>query len=452
MKHYFFMGIAGAGMSALAQYMVGKGHKVSGSDRIFSSSEGRRIKQQLEAEGIRCFAQDGSGLHNRIDAMVVSTAVEPTVPEYKKALSLGIPVMMRSDLLAAVANSQQSIAVAGTSGKSTVAAMLYEIFEAAGFSPSLITGAGLERLRRKNKIGNAVAGKSNLLIIEADESDGSIVKYKPETGVILNIEKDHKPLDELYQLFGQFAENTRSELIVNRKNGGSSRFSEHSEFDFMAGDFLPRELKQSKEGIEFYLNDIPFKIKQIGAHNAENAAAAAAVAKCYDIPLKVSAQALKHYEGIDRRHRIVGKAQGAVIIDDYAHNPAKLAASLEACQALSSHVILWFQPHGFGPTKFLRDEFVKEMLRTVRPQDKIIFSDIYYAGGTAAKDISSEDLINDMRALGLTAQYLPKRENLVSQLNGHIKPDSIILLCGARDTSLGHFADDLFLKLSGFKS
>ncbi len=448
MKHYFFMGIAGAGMSALAQYMAGRNYKISGSDRQFTANQNNETRNMLEKCGIKCFPQDGSGLNTHIDTMVVSTAIELNVAEYQKAKKMGIPIIMRSDLLAAIANTQQTIAIAGTSGKSTVAAMLYEIFEYAKISPSLIAGAGLKRLQRKNLIGNSIAGKSNLLIIEADESDGSLIKYKPETGVILNIEKDHKPLDELHEIFEKFSENTRSELIVNCKNKGSKKLSKSSKFDFMTDLLQPQKLHQTKNGISFILNGVHFKLKQIGAHNAENATAAAAIALCYDIPLTVSARALSQYEGIHRRHNIIGKAQGATIIDDYAHNPAKLAASLEACQAISSHVVLWFQPHGFRPLKFLKDDFVRELLRTMRPQDKVYFSDVFFAGGTTNKNISSEDVIKDLQELGLQAFYVPKRDDLFTLLDKKIKPDSIILLCGARDPSLTSFANNLFHELS----
>jgi UDP-N-acetylmuramate--alanine ligase len=445
--HYFFMGVAGAGMSAMAQFMAGKGLKVSGSDRQFDGSKKTIIQNQLEEAGVRCFPQDTSGIHKALDRVVVSAAVEPGIPEYKKAVELNIPIIKRSELLAQICNRHRTVAVAGTSGKSTVAAMIYEIFEFAGLSPSLITGAGLEKLKDKGLIGNAVSGKSDVLIIEADESDGLLVNYKPEIGIILNVEKDHKSMDELYDIFGKFAENTRKELIVNRKNSGSAHFSKHSIFDFMTEDLQPEIFSQSLSGIGFKIREQIFTMQQIGAHTAENAAAAVAAALSFDIPLSASAKALKNFKGIDRRHRIVGSVNNVTVIDDYAHNPAKLAASLKACQAISSRVLLWFQPHGFGPTRFLRDEFAKELNFTARPEDIIVFSDIYYAGGTVSKDISSRDLINDLQALGSNAHYLPDREKLSQFLKPELKQGDIILLCGARDPSLRNFADRVLSEL-----
>lgn len=201
-RHPFFLGIGGSGMSALAQYLQGTGRSVCGSDRLFQSPS--EIRDKLEAMGIGCFPQDGSGLSAQIDSVIVSTAVEDSVLEYKMAKERGLPILHRSDLLAMIASSRKTIAVAGTSGKSTTSAMLYSILEHAGYGPGIISGAGLTRLIRQGAIGNAAVGTGDWLIIEADESDGSIVHYHPEVGLLLNIDKDHQELEELIRLFKQF--------------------------------------------------------------------------------------------------------------------------------------------------------------------------------------------------------------------------------------------------------
>ena len=172
-EHYFFIGIAGSGMSALAQYLRGIGKTVSGSDRFFGTGEAGEIREKLEAEGIHCFPQDGSGLTRDTDVVVASTAVEDSVPEVRKAKELGIPVIRRSEMLARIAESKKTIAVGGTSGKSTTSAMLYDILVHAGLEPSIISGAGLVKLIKQGRIGNAAVGKGEWLVIEADESDGS---------------------------------------------------------------------------------------------------------------------------------------------------------------------------------------------------------------------------------------------------------------------------------------
>ncbi|MFM7709423.1 MAG: Mur ligase domain-containing protein, partial [Ferruginibacter sp.] len=187
-----FIGVAGVGMSALAQYMNDLGCVVSGSDRYFVPDQKNETRLRLEEEGITCFLQDGSGVHEGLDVVITSTAIENTVPEVMKAKSLNIPIIRRSALLALIVNSRKTIAIAGTSGKSTTSGMLFEIMQQAGMDPGIISGAGLVRLIRQGKIGNAHVGAGEWLIIEADESDGSIVQYHPEIGVLLNIDKDHQ--------------------------------------------------------------------------------------------------------------------------------------------------------------------------------------------------------------------------------------------------------------------
>ena len=214
----FFIGVAGTGMSAIAQYLAGIGKQVSGSDRYFTPNNDQDTRTKLETEGIECFLQDGSGIHAGIELVVVSTAVEDTVPEVQKAKALNIPIIKRSELLAMIARSKKTIAVGGTSGKSTTSAMLFQILEQAGMQPSIISGAGLVSIINEGKIGNAKVGAGDWLIIEADESDGSIVQYTPEIGLLLNIDKDHQEMDELKEIFFQFRQHTQSFFIVNQSH------------------------------------------------------------------------------------------------------------------------------------------------------------------------------------------------------------------------------------------
>ena len=212
---YFFIGVAGVGMSAIAQYLVGKGVAVSGSDRQFGeflngNAEKPLVMSQLEDCGIKCFAQDGSGVVEGLTAVVVSTAIEDTNPDLKRAKELGVPVMHRSEMLAKISKEARTIAISGTSGKSTVTAMVYHILDYAGLQPSVMTGAGLVNLQAQGKIGNAVSGKGEWLVAEVDESDGTLVRYEPEIGVILNIDKDHKEISELEQIFLKFSQNVLS--------------------------------------------------------------------------------------------------------------------------------------------------------------------------------------------------------------------------------------------------
>ncbi|HMR93078.1 MAG TPA: Mur ligase domain-containing protein [Chitinophagaceae bacterium] len=227
----FFIGIAGAGMSAIAQYLKEAGKNVSGSDRFFSTNEAGGIREKLEAAGISCFPQDGSGIGPGTDLIVVSTAVEDSVPEVKKAKEAGIPILKRSELLALIVANRKTIAVGGTSGKSTTSAMLFDILRQAGMEPGIISGAGLTRLIKEGKTGNAAMGKGEWLVIEADESDGSIVQYHPAIGLLLNVDKDHKEIEVLMDVFMQFRNNS-DRFIVNQSHPLAASLSANTSQDF----------------------------------------------------------------------------------------------------------------------------------------------------------------------------------------------------------------------------
>jgi len=269
-------------MSAIAQYLQGIGKNVSGSDRYFHPNEYNKTKEQLEAEGIKCFLQDGSGITVNTDLIVVSTAIEDTVYEVQKAKELGIPIIRRSELLSIIAKSKKTIAVAGTSGKSTTSAMLYQILLDAKLEPSIISGAGLTSIIKEGKIGNAAIGKGEWLIIEADESDGSVVQYEPEIGLLLNIDKDHQEIDELIDLFTIFKNNTKGLFIVNQSNALAKTLSADFQRDFGFEDenarYTVTDFKQNGFELSFRILGQSVMMHSLGKHSAENAAAAIAVA------------------------------------------------------------------------------------------------------------------------------------------------------------------------------
>jgi UDP-N-acetylmuramate--alanine ligase len=379
---------------------------------------------------------------------VVSTAIEDTVFEVQKAKELGITIIKRSELLSLICKSKKTIAVAGTSGKSTTSAMLFQILYDAGWEPSIISGAGLTRIIQEGKIGNAYVGKGDWLIIEADESDGSVVQYHPEIGLLLNIDKDHQEIDELMDLFGQFKKNTKSLFIVNQSNRLSASLSENENHDFgfqteKAG-YNATDFKQEGFHLSFLVKQQAFTMNALGQYSVENATAAIAVANQIGIDLETCAKSLEKYEGIYRRQQVLGNKNGVWVIDDYAHNPAKCAASIRACQPISNRVIAWFQPHGFGPTRFLRKDFVDEISKALRPEDEIWMSEIFYAGGTATKDISANDLILDIQATGKKAFFEEDRNQLLAQFKNKLQKGDVLLLMGARDPSLETFCKELY--------
>jgi UDP-N-acetylmuramate--alanine ligase len=447
----FFMGIAGSGMSAIAQYLMGIGKNVSGSDRFFVEGVFNETKEKLEAEGIRCFVQNGSGINDATDLVVVSTAIEDTVAEVQMAKRMNIPIIKRSELLSIIAASKKTIAVGGTSGKSTTTAMLFDILEYAGMEPSIISGAGLISIIKSGKIGNAKVGNGEWLVIEADESDGSIIQYKPEIGLLLNVDKDHQEIDELMALFGTFKNNSKK-FVVNQSHFLAKKLSQDSSQDFSTdpginAGYTAADFHQDGLSIHFRIKGVKFQMNVVGKHNMENALAATGIANLLGVSLEKCAEALKNYEGIYRRHQVYGNKNGVWLIDDYAHNPVKCSAAIEACQPIAPKVIAWFQPHGYKPTKFLRDDFVNEIGRVLRSEDEIWMSEIYYAGGTATKDISANDLIQDLKESGKAAFFVGDRNDFLKSVRPHITGDCVLLLMGARDPSLEQFAKKVWKEL-----
>lgn len=459
MESYFFIGVAGVGMSAIAQYLAGRGVVVSGSDRQFGATQKPLVMTQLEAAGVKCFAQDGSGVVSGLSAVVVSTAIEDSNLDLKRARELGISVMHRSEMLAKISKEAKTIAVSGTSGKSTVTAMIYHILWYAGKSPSVMTGAGLVNLQREGKIGNAVSGKGEWLVVEADESDGTLVRYEPEIGLILNVDKDHKEISVLEEIFLKFSHNILDNgkiLIVNDAHPLAKKFSAGREFDFGFENYVGvqgLDFKAVNTSISFRVRHkselVRFNVPMPGKHNMENALAATAAALFAGVDLHTCANALQTFPGVFRRHQILGTFGSVTLVDDFAHNPAKIAASIKSAQDFTKgRVIAWFQPHGFGPTRFLRSDLVEFISKTLRPKDFdfdrendcIFFSEIYYAGGTVTRDISAGDLADDLLIKGVEAIYIANRNECAKKMVECAAPGDTILLMGARDPSLKDYA------------
>jgi len=431
-----FTGIFGSGMSALAQYLRFQGITVSGSDRFHASEDTASIRRSLEGLGCAVVHQDGSGVSADTDVVCVSTAIEESNPDIAAARSRGLPVLHRSDLLAAIIATKKAIAVAGTSGKSTVTAMIFEFLTACGRSPSLISGAGLRRLEKQGLIGNAWSGGSDLLVVEADESDGTLVKYRPEVAIFLNISKDHKTIDELKQLFETLASQTSwtasnaDDPILTSlpatvrfgRNGSGSWRADHEEL-------LPTSVKLFKNGVEYHL-PLP------GNHNLENLCAALCVCEHFGCEQTALAEAVKNYEGVARRFFVTKTRQNVHVVDDFAHNPAKIAAVMRAARGLSDRILAVYQPHGFGPTRFLKDEYIATFRTAFRQNDSLYLLPIYYAGGTAQKNISSEDIIQGLGSVAFSAQAVSGRDELLTRLKADARSEDCVLIMGARDPSL----------------
>lgn len=455
---FFFVGVAGVGMSALAQYLAGQGYSVAGSDRQFALGAQPPIRHQLEAAGVQCFAQDGSGLLPSHTAIVLSTAIEADNPDLVAATALQIPSWHRSELLALIAQNCDTIAVSGTSGKSTVTGMIWHILRDAGLRPSMLNGAGLSELEAQGKIGNAVSDTGSWLVMEADESDGTLVRYSPTIGLILNIDKDHKEISELQTVFQTFAQNIQKRqgmLIVNDAHDLARQFStsQRNDFGFEGSCWVQGiDFRPMGTGIFFRVRHqnelVRVELPLPGKHNMENALAAIAVALRVGVPLRTCAESLSRWKGIHRRHQILGVHQGITLVDDFAHNPAKIAASIRSCQGFTEgRVLAWFQPHGFGPTRFLRHDLVHEISLALRPSDAMWFSKIYYAGGSAVQDISAQDLVQDLEQKQVQAYYIADRDACFAAMIQEAKPGDTLLLMGARDPSLADFTKNAWQQL-----
>jgi UDP-N-acetylmuramate--alanine ligase len=445
---FHYAGVGGSGMSALAQFQSMTGGRASGSDRAFDRGERATLRAQFERLGISVLPQDGSGLGPDCAALVVSTAVENQVADVVAARALGIPVIHRSEMLAHFVAAYRTIAVTGTSGKSTVTAMIFAILSGTGRDPSVITGGDLPELSARGLPGNAWAGRSDLLVVEADESDGSLVRYTPAVGVILNLQRDHKEMTEVAAIFATLRARAREALVVGDAEnldqfaGGALRFGFGPNAD-IRGEGVELGPNSSR----FRVGDTRFELSVPGQHNVANALAAIAACRVVGVELEDMAGPLANFTGIGRRFQSVGKARGVEVIDDFAHNAEKITAAIRTAKLRARRVLAIYQPHGYGPTRFLRRDFVATFARELKPDHRLFMLEVFFAGGTATRDFSSADIVAEIAALGTTAEFAPSRDWLVGRIAQEARPGDLVLVMGARDPSLSELAHALLARL-----
>lgn len=426
-------------MSAIAQFLRWQGLEVSGSDRLLESIDTAAIKKGLLDIGCRLYEQDGSGIQKTTDALCVSTAIEESNPEIAAAINSGIPIFHRSDILAAIIKTRKTIAVAGTSGKSTVTAMIFEFLSATGKSPSLISGANLRRLEKEGLIGNAFYGSSDLLVIEADESDGTLVKYHPHISLILNISKDHKSEEDVLKMFDQITRQSDCS-IINADDPGLRSLQATRTFAITnQGDWSPQSIELNSFSAHMSRNGITFKLPLPGKHNLANCAAALCACEYIGCDPQPLSDAVTTYQGVARRFTVYKTVKGVHVIDDFAHNPEKIKAAINAARGLSQHLAIIYQPHGFGPTRFLKNEYIDVFRSELKPGDSLFLLPIYYAGGTASKDISSKDIIDALDNVTYERHAVQNRDDILTHLMQVASPQKSVLLMGARDPSLASF-------------
>ncbi len=457
-----FAGVAGSGMSALAQFHAGQGGRTTGSDRAFDNGERPGTRDRLAELGVRVVPQDGSFLlvndgpfsGTRPDAVVVSTAVENKVPDVMAAHGAGVPILHRSELLARHVADHRTIAVSGTSGKSTVTAMVFAILQATGRGPGLLTGGALASLVADGHLGNAWSPAPRTdgppwLVIEADESDGSLVRYHPWGGVVLNLGLDHRPPAEIMAMFTTFRANVTGPLVVADTPELASLHAGSRLFGLGPGPGTRAlEMQLQPRGSTFVIDGQQFTLQVPGAYNVLNATAAVAVTGAAGIPTAEATAPLAAFTGVARRFQSVGTAGGVEVIDDFAHNPDKIAAALAAGRTRTGgRILAVFQPHGFGPTRFLREALIETFRASLAAEDILWMPEIFFAGGTVTRDISAGDLIAAIADSGRDARFVPDRQDLPAAIAAVAAPDDLVLVMGARDPSLTEFCGDILHEL-----
>ena len=451
MKIVGFCGISGSGMSALAQVLKAKGFEVRGSDRSFDNAKDTANKQALESVDIKIFPQDGSMVTDDLDCLYVSTAVEDSISDVKRALEKHITIKKRSDLLAEIFNNYRyGIAVGGTSGKTTVTAMIGYILDKLDKKPTVINGGLLKNYLNHKGIANVILNDGDICVVEADESDGSIEKYTPFVAVVNNIGLDHKELDELKRLFADFAKKAKGGAVVNLDCENSKELLQANSkvVTFSVknpdADVYISDIKPLLSGLQYKLKGDTFTLPLIGEFNAANAAAAIAGCVLLGIKPTDAAKVLEGFLGTKRRLDVIGITNNNItVIDDFAHNPDKVYASTKALRDYKGRLLIMFQPHGFSPMRMMGKAIVDSFAKTLSADDRLFMPEIFYAGGTVKKDISSQDLINYALSKGIKAEFYQTRDEIKERLGKIAQPGDRIVVMGARDNTLPVFCQEI---------
>jgi len=439
-RHVHFIGVGGIGMSGLAEILRTLEFDVSGSDL----REGENTKS-LQRLGVRIDV--GHRAENVVgaDVVVYSSAIPVQNPEVVEARERGIPVISRAEMLAELMRVKYGIAIAGSHGKTTTTSLVATILRAAGFDPTVVVGGRMAALG-----SNARLGAGDLLVAEADESDGSFLRLTPTIAVVTNIDPEHldfyKTHEVLKSAFVEFIEKVPF-------YGLAVLCLDHPHVQ----DLLPRiqrrhvtygispQAQYSARGIRFnglttsfmaYRRNEPlgeFSVRMPGQHNVLNTLAAVAVADELEVPLDVAKDALATFHGVARRFSIVDVVDGVTLVDDYGHHPAEVEATLAAARnAYSERILVAFQPHRYTRTEHLFDDFT----RAFNKADVLFLTDIYAAGEQPIPGISSERLARAIAEHGHQAvRYLPDRAELVSELARTARPGDVVIALGAGDVN-----------------
>ena len=439
-RHVHFVGIGGVGMSAIAKVLIEQGVTVSGTDLKRS-----RALTTLEAMGAIVTVGHDAAAIGEADLVVVSTAIPETNPELTAARKSGLQIVSRGEALAAVLVGTESIVVAGTHGKTTTTSMIVSVLRDAGLDPTYLIGGGL------NDAGtNAKSGRGRFSVAESDESDGSFLLLQPNMAVITNVEVDHVDfwgsLEELRKAFETFLASvpdggtvivpaSDTELVETARNTGRALVTFGPD-----GDVRAESVEMSPEGMRFDLHVStdrhPIDLKIPGDHNVMNALAAAAAASTAGVSIEEIATGLAAYRGVERRFHLRGVGNGVTVIDDYAHHPTEVRATLSAAKGRGNRVLAVFQPHRYSRT----EAFATDFGAAFGDADVVVVTDVYGAGEAPVPGVTGK-LIADAvcnRFPGRSVAYLPHRDELLQYLDRTARPGDVLLTLGAGDvTSLG---------------
>ena len=457
---YFFCGIGGSGMLPLALIVQAQGARIEGSDRALDQGRTPEKFDWLRAHGVTLHPQDGSGV-TRPDQIVIATgAVEETVPDIGAARRVGATIKTRPELLSELFNAAPtSIGVAGTSGKSTITGMIAWILHQTGRDPTVMNGAVMNNFAdADHPFASALIGGSDLFVSEVDESDGSIARYVPTVAVVSNISLDHKSMEELRDLFGGFVQRAAT-AVLNLDNPETAALAQElapgKAITFALGeeaaDLSAHDLQPQPTGMRFRLiegwSEFDVTLNVPGAHNVANALAALGAVKALGVSTAEAVKALESFAGIRRRMEVVGTVNAVTVIDDFAHNPDKIAATLKTLHAFDGRLLILFQPHGFGPLKLMRREFIDGFVGLMREDDVLLMPEPVYYGGTTDRSVGSEAIAEGVREAGRQAEALPDRAACGDRIVEMARPGDRVLVMGARDDTLSSFAVDLLERL-----
>ncbi|NLW91583.1 MAG: UDP-N-acetylmuramate--L-alanine ligase [Syntrophomonadaceae bacterium] len=433
------VGIGGAGMSGIARVLAERGCRVTGSDLQESNAT-----QALKEMGVIIYlGHAASNVEDGVQMLVISSAIPFDNPELLCARSRGIPVLKRGQMLAHLFNDKRGIAIAGAHGKTTTTSMTYCIFSHCKCDPTFIVGGELQGTQLSARLGN-----SEYAIVEADESDGSFLDLQPYAAIVTNIEDDHldyyRSLDNIRQAFRQYIEGVQKggfalvygeDVSIQAIRGGiSTRLITYG--DDETDDYYIKDWQAEGLGSRFNLYRRGELMGQIqisvpGRHNALNATAAIACALEMGLNFREIQQGIKQFTGTKRRFQIIGSKKDILIVDDYAHHPTEIEATLAAAKGFHSQgrLLVVFQPHRYSRTQLLG----KQLGRSLKMGDLVVITDVYSAGEPTIPGISGEMVFEAARDAGIECRYLPSLDQVESWLLGAVQPGDLVITMGAGD-------------------